>query len=62
MPVSDMCPQQYIEWIKVDDDGLVCGYTPSYLEPELSWFDPKPIDYYNGGSFAQEFVAEEFSS
>lgn len=47
----------------LNDDGLIGGdYTPSYLEPELSWFDPKPIDYYDGGSLSQEFGAEESSS
>ena len=45
-------------------DGLVGGdSTSSHLEPELSWFDPKPIDYYDGRSLSQKLVAEEsFSS
>ena len=46
----------------LNDDGLIGDSTPSYLEPELSWFDPKPIDYYDGGSLSQEFVADESPS
>ena len=40
----------------LNDDELISDSTPSYLEPELSWLTPKPIDYYDGGSLSQEVL------